>query len=98
MDDSKFLETVVAGLVNYPDKIQIDKVVDEMGVLLTLTVDPKDVGIVVGKEGQTAKSLRCILRIVGAKNKSRVNLRITDPRRDVSGLPEMPKDDNGINI
>ncbi len=76
--DKDFLETVIKGLVETPDAVNIDRTVDEMGVLLTLTVDPNDVGKIVGKGGKTAKAIRTLLRVIGAKNKSRVNLRIAD--------------------
>ena len=88
-NDVRFIENTVKELVTKPEDVKIDRQVDEMGVLLTLTVAPEDTGIVVGREGQTAKSLRCLLRIIGAKNKSRVNLRITDPRRSAININDV---------
>jgi uncharacterized protein len=77
--DAQFLEYVVKSLVDSPDGVKIKRTVDEMGVLLTLDVDPMDMGKVIGKEGNTAKSIRALLRIVGMKNNSRVNLKINEP-------------------
>lgn len=77
--DKEFLEYVVKGLVDNPDKVVIDRTVDEMGVLLTLTVDPVDMGKIIGRSGNTAKAIRILLRIVGMKNNSRVNLKINEP-------------------
>lgn len=77
--DQEFLEYVVKGLVDNPDSIQITRVVDEMGVLLTLTVHKDDMGKVVGRQGATAKAIRTLLRIVGMKNNARVNLKINEP-------------------
>ncbi|PIR37946.1 MAG: RNA-binding protein [Candidatus Zambryskibacteria bacterium CG10_big_fil_rev_8_21_14_0_10_42_12] len=77
--DKEFLEYVVKGLVDNPDKVVIDRTVDEMGVLLTLTVDPQDMGKIIGRSGNTAKAIRILLRIVGMKNNSRVNLKINEP-------------------
>jgi len=77
--DYEFLEYVVKNIVQNPDKIKIERTIDERGVLLALTVDPSDMGIIIGRNGQTASSLRTLLRIVGAKNEARVNLKVIEP-------------------
>lgn len=77
--DQEFLEFVVKSLVNYPDDVKIERKVDEMGVLLTLKVNSADVGQVIGKQGATAKAIRSLMRIIGLKNKSRINLKIEAP-------------------
>lgn len=77
--DNDFLEYVVKALVDKPDAVKIDRVVDEMGVLLTLDVDPEDMGKIIGRSGNTAKAIRTLLRVVGMKNNARVNLKINEP-------------------
>ncbi len=77
--DAKFLELVVKALVDSPDKVKITRTVDEMGVLLTLVVDNTDMGKIIGRSGNTAKAIRTLLRVVGMKNNSRVNLKINEP-------------------
>jgi predicted RNA-binding protein YlqC (UPF0109 family) len=77
--DQAFLEFVVKGLVDNPDAVEINRTVDEMGVLLTLTVHPDDMGKIIGKAGNTAKSIRTLLRVVGMKTDARVNLKIEEP-------------------
>lgn len=77
--DQEFLATLVKAIVSTPDKVKIDRNVDEMGVLLTLEVDPADLGQVIGRQGQTARAIRTLLRVVGAKNQARVNLKISEP-------------------
>lgn len=77
--DQEFLEYVVKMLVDNPEAVSTERAVDEMGVLLTLKVDPKDLGQIIGRQGQTAKALRTLLRVVGAKNHARVNLKIYEP-------------------
>lgn len=77
--DQDFVEFVVKALVDNPDKVQIERTIDEMGVLLTLTVDPSDMGQIIGRQGQTAKAIRTLLKVVGAKNNARVNLKINEP-------------------
>lgn len=77
--DQEFVEYVVKALVDSPDAVKAERTVDEMGVLITLHVDPQDLGQVIGRNGQTAKSIRTLLRVVGAKNSARVNLKIYEP-------------------
>ncbi|HSX36589.1 MAG TPA: KH domain-containing protein [Patescibacteria group bacterium] len=76
--DQQFVEFVVKSLVNNPDAVQVERRVDEKGVLLELTVDPEDLGRVIGKRGATAQSLRTLLRALGTKNDARYNLKIID--------------------
>lgn len=77
--DQEFVEYVVKSIVDNPDDVSTERTVDEMGVLLTLKVNPEDMGNVIGRSGQTARALRTLLRVVGAKNNSRVNLKIYEP-------------------
>jgi predicted RNA-binding protein YlqC (UPF0109 family) len=90
--DQQFVEFVVKSLVSKPDAVHVDRRIDEKGVLLELTVDPEDLGRVIGKRGATAQSLRTLLRALGTKNDARYNLKIIDngfgptarpPREDV---------------
>lgn len=76
--DQQFIEYVVKSLVGKPDAVHVDRRVDEKGVLLELTVDPDDLGRVIGKRGATAQSLRTLLRALGTKNDARYNLKIID--------------------
>ena len=79
MQDQDFLEYVVKALVDNPDAVKSDRKVDERGVLITLKVDPADMGKIIGRDGQTAKAIRSLLRVVGIKNNARVNLKIEEP-------------------
>lgn len=77
--DHAFLEYTVKALVDNPDAVVITRSVDEMGVLLTLTVAPDDMGKIIGRDGNIAKALRTLLRVVGMKHNARVNLKINEP-------------------
>lgn len=77
--EKDFLEFLVKALVDHPEEVTIARKVDEMGVLLSLKVNPKDMGQVVGRQGATANAIRSLLRIVGVKNHARVNLKIEEP-------------------
>ena len=81
--DQQFLEYVIKALVDVPDEVKVVRTVDEMGVLLTLEVGAADMGKIIGRQGNTAKAVRTLLRVVGMKNSSRVNLKINEP---VGGL------------
>ena len=76
--DQQFVEFVIKSLVTKPDAVQIERRIDEKGVLLELTVDPEDLGRVIGKRGATAQSVRTLLRALGTKNDARYNLKIVD--------------------
>lgn len=76
--DQQFVEFVVKSLVNNPDAVTVTRRIDEKGVLLELTVDPEDLGRVIGKRGATAQSIRTLLRALGTKNDARYNLKIVD--------------------
>lgn len=77
--DKVFLEYVVKALVDNPNDVKLDRTVDEMGVLISLTVNPADMGKIIGRMGNTAKAIRTLLRIIGMKNNARVNLKINEP-------------------
>lgn len=77
--DQQFLEYVVKSLVDNPNDVKIKRTVDEMGVLLTLSVHKDDMGKIIGRSGATAKAIRTILRVVGMKHEARVNLKIEEP-------------------
>ncbi len=79
MEDKAFLEYVVKSLVDNPNDVVIDRVVDEMGVLMTLSVHKDDMGKIIGRQGNTAKAIRTLLRVVGMKHNARVNLKINEP-------------------
>ena len=76
--DQQFVEFVVKSLVGKPEAVVIERRIDEKGDLLELTVDPEDLGRVIGKRGATAQSIRTLLRALGTKNDARYNLKIVD--------------------
>ncbi len=86
--DLQFVEYIVKSLVGNPDAVSINRTIDEKGVLLELTVDPEDLGRVIGKRGATAQSLRTLLRALGTKNEARYNLKIID-----NGEPRPERED-----
>ena len=97
--DEQFVEDTVKAIVDNPDSVKVERSVDEMGVLITLAVHPEDMGNLIGRNGNTAKAIRTLLRIVGAKNNARVNLKILEPEgsthvRRPAPSTEAPKSNN----
>jgi len=91
--DQQFVEYIVKSVVGHPDDVVVDRIIDEKGVLLTLTVNPEDLGRVIGKRGVTAQSLRTLLRALGTKNDARYNLKIVnndEPRGDYTVSSDDP--------
>ena len=89
--DQQFVEYIVKTLVNNPDKVSVERKIDEKGVLLSLTVDPEDVGRVIGRRGATAQSLRVLLRALGTKQDARFNLKIVNTDEGGAGHASRPE-------
>ena len=89
--DQQFVEYIVKTLVNNPDKVSVERKIDEKGVLLSLTVDPEDVGRVIGRRGATAQSIRVLLRALGTKQDARYNLKIVNTDEDGEERPAKAK-------
>ena len=90
--DKEFLEYIIKSLVDNQDAVKVERSVDEMGVLLSLKVDPSDMGKIIGKGGATAKAIRTLLKAAGVKNRARINLMIEEPAGSVrSEMRRMPQ-------
>lgn len=81
MDDQLFLTTILQGLVEFPNDVRVQKTTDDMGVLLTIDVNIKDLGTVIGKQGSTARSIRKLMKVFGGRHKSNINVRLNEPNR-----------------
>ena len=97
-NDKEFLEYVVKELVDNPKDVKVERKVDEMGVLLSLKVNPEDMGQIIGREGSTAKAIRNLVRIVGLKNHARVNLKIEEPEGGRAPRPERKEEVSSDDI
>lgn len=101
--DQDFVEFIIKAIVNNPDAVRVSRTVDELGVLLSVKVAPEDMGLLIGRSGSTAKSIRTLARIVGMRNNARVNLKIEEPeggrmtRPEGSGMPDAPRSDGSKN-
>lgn len=94
--DQQFIEYIVKSVVGNPDDVVVERIIDEKGVLLTLTVNPEDLGRVIGKRGVTAQSLRTLLRALGTKNDARYNLKIVNNDGHVGA--QVSSEDSGSSV
>ncbi len=95
--DQDFLEYLIKALVDNPEDVKVDRKVDEMGVLLSLKVNPEDMGQIIGRAGSTARSIRSLVRIVGLKNHARVNLKIEEPEGGRVEGERAPSKEEGLD-
>jgi len=106
LKDKEFVEYIVKAIVSNPNDVVAERSIDERGVLLQLTVNPEDMGKIIGKEGKTAKALRTLLRVLGAKANARINLKITEPEGSThvpnklaeSGVEENDNEENVTEV
>lgn len=96
--DRDFVEFVVKSIVSQPDKVTVTRTVDSMGVLLTLQVSKEDMGKVIGKSGQTAKSIRILLRVIGAKTNTRINMKIVEPEGGEVKIGELEEEEQQKSV
>jgi len=93
--DQEFVEYVVKAIVNHPDDVKVSREVDEMGVLVSVKVNREDMGVLIGRQGSTARAIRTLLRVIGTKNHARINFKIEEPEGDNTQdntAPEAKKD------
>ena len=83
--DQEFVEYVVKSIVDHPDDVKLERTIDEMGVLITLSVNPEDMGQIIGRQGATATSIRTLLRVIGARTNARVTLKVKEPEGSTRG-------------
>jgi len=90
------LETILKGIVNNPEAVKIDRQIDERGVLLTVDVDPSDMGHLIGRQGRTIQSIRTLIKIVGAKNQARINIKIPGSQENEYPRQERPRSNDRV--
>ena len=79
MFDQEFVEYVVKAIVSHPEDVTTERSVDDIGTLISLHVNAEDMATIIGKEGRTAKALRTVLRVLGARHSEHVTLKIIEP-------------------
>lgn len=92
MTDQEFVETIVKAIVDNPEDVKTERIVDDKGVLISLMVNEADMGKIIGKGGRTVNSIRKLLHVLGAKSDERVNLKIYEPN---GGEVRTPDEEDG---
>jgi predicted RNA-binding protein YlqC (UPF0109 family) len=95
--DQEYVESIVKPLVEHPEEVVTSRTVDEMGVLIQLTLNRGDMGKVIGRDGRTAKAIRSLLRVFGSKSNARINLKIVEPEGGEVSIPQETSDKNGAD-
>ncbi len=95
MSDQEYVESIVKPIVDHPEEVVTNRTLDERGVLIQLTVNREDMGKVIGREGRTAKSIRSLLRVFGARSNARINLKIVEPDGGEVAIPEEKEEVSG---
>ena len=62
-----FIETLIKMLVDNPDKVEVTEKNGEHTVICEVKVGEGDIGKIIGKKGQTARSLRTLIAAVSKK-------------------------------
>lgn len=96
MSDQEYVESIVKPIVDHPDDVVTNRTLDERGVLIQLTVNQEDMGKVIGREGRTAKSIRSLLRVFGARTDARINLKIVEPDGGEVRIPDEHESTSGV--
>ena len=73
-----FIEFIVKSLVDSPDQVDVKEVEGSRTTVYELRVGQGDLGKVIGKQGQTAKSIRTLLAAVSARQGKRAVLEILE--------------------
>ncbi len=82
-DPQNLLESIIKAIVCYPEEVKIIKKVDKIGILYHIWVNPTDMGIVIGKRGDTASAIKLIVKIAGYKTNSHIAIKIEEPSKEI---------------
>ena len=76
----EYIEFLVNQIVSNPDNVTVSEVQDgENSYTYTIDVDKDDMGVIIGREGRTIKSLRTLAKVKAVKDGVRVNITLNEP-------------------
>ena len=68
----ELVEVIAKALVNNPDEVVVIETEEDGETRLDLSVDPSDMGKVIGKQGRIAKAIRSVVKAASAKETKKV--------------------------
>jgi len=74
----ELIELIIKGIVDNPDKVEINEIIGEKSSIFEVRVDPSDIGKVIGRQGRNIKSIRTIVNAAAQKDDKRAVLEIID--------------------
>ena len=72
----ELVEAIAKSLVDHPENVAIKTTEDASGLVIELTVDPDDMGKVIGKQGRIAKAIRTVVKAAATKENKKVTVEI----------------------
>lgn len=76
------LNFIITSLVTKPASVSIDEQLEDGNMNLNLVVDPSDMGLIIGKNGQTIRAIRKLLTVRAIAENVRVNLQLVEPKTE----------------
>jgi len=73
------LEDILIAIVDNKNAVRVDQTTDEMGVLLSVKVSPRDMGLIIGRDGNIINAIRTVVKFIGFRERSRVNIKVIEP-------------------
>ena len=74
----ELIELIVKGIVDNPDKVEINEIIGEKSSIYEVRVDSDDIGKVIGRQGRNIKSIRTIVNAAAQKDDKRAVIEIVD--------------------
>ncbi len=74
----ELVELIIKGIVDNPDKVEINEIIGEKSSIYEVRVDSNDIGKVIGRQGRNIKSIRTIVNAAAQKDDKRVVVEIVD--------------------
>lgn len=96
IDEIELVKLLVSELVDNKNDIKVHKTTDDQGTLLTVFVNPSDMGLLIGRQGNCINALRTLVKCIFKKQNKNFSIRVHDPKRNNSGATILKDIDSAI--
>jgi len=72
------IEFLLKSIANYPERVQINEVIEDNINILEISVDSSDIGRIIGKQGKVIKAIRTILKAASIRSEKKTIIRIIE--------------------